>query len=150
MRMPIMDRHEATRRIKSAAQGQPPTIVALTASVFESERAVLAAGCDDFVRKPCREEELVVCLVKHLGVEMRYTEPAPAAHPPLATEITVVWDALPPGWIAQVQSAAIAADLATLSNLFAQIQASQPQLAATLCAHLDAYDYQAITDLLVS
>ena len=59
MRMPVMNGYEATERIKSHFKGQATYIIALTASTFEEERAiVLSAGCDDFVRKPFREEVL--------------------------------------------------------------------------------------------
>ncbi|NER52497.1 MAG: response regulator, partial [Symploca sp. SIO1A3] len=49
---------------------QPTTvIIALTASTFEDERAVvLSAGCDDFVRKPFRQEDIFTKMAQHLGV----------------------------------------------------------------------------------
>ncbi|MBM0745589.1 response regulator (plasmid) [Phormidium sp. CLA17] len=57
MRMPVMDGYEATRYIKAQLQGQATVIIAITASVLDEERAiVLAAGCDDFVRKPVWED----------------------------------------------------------------------------------------------
>ena len=60
MRMPVLDGYAATRLIKDRARppGRTAIIVALTASAFEEDRdAILAAGCDDFVRKPFRENE---------------------------------------------------------------------------------------------
>ena len=73
MRMPVMDGREATRRIKATAQGQATIIIGVSASVLTEQRALmLADGCDDFVRKPFREDEIVGRLVKHLGVRMRY------------------------------------------------------------------------------
>lgn len=45
VRMPIMDGYAATRMIRSLPGGDVVKIVALTASVFEEDRAaVLAAG----------------------------------------------------------------------------------------------------------
>ena len=53
VRMPVMDGLEATRRIRAIEGGRDVKIVALTASVFKEERDnVLAAGMDDFIRKP--------------------------------------------------------------------------------------------------
>jgi two-component system sensor histidine kinase/response regulator len=53
-----------------------PVIIALTASAFEEERSrVLSAGCDDFVRKPFREEVLLEKMAQHLGVRYLYEEP---------------------------------------------------------------------------
>lgn len=75
MRMPVMDGYEATRTIKATTRGQATVIVALTASALEEERSViLSEGCDDYVRKPFREEELFEILVKHLGVRFNYAQ----------------------------------------------------------------------------
>jgi two-component system sensor histidine kinase/response regulator len=73
IRMPGMDGFEATRRIKSSEQGQQTVIIALTASAFEEDRArILAAGCDDFVRKPFRDSDIFEHMAKHLGVQYQY------------------------------------------------------------------------------
>ena len=69
IRMPVMDGLEATRRIKATEAGGRTKIVALTAHALEEERIeILAAGCDDFIRKPYRVTEIFECLRKHLGV----------------------------------------------------------------------------------
>ncbi len=73
MRMPVMDGYEATKYIKSTTKGNATAIIALTASVLEEEKAiVLSAGCDDFVRKPFKEQVLFEILTKHLGVQYIY------------------------------------------------------------------------------
>ena len=44
--------------------------------VDEEQRAVvLSAGCDDFVRKPFREEEIFETMARHLGLKYIYEEP---------------------------------------------------------------------------
>ncbi|MCL1465209.1 hybrid sensor histidine kinase/response regulator [Argonema galeatum] len=76
MRMPVMDGYEATKHIKTHTKGQATAIIALTASVFEEEKAVvLSAGCDDFLRKPFREADIFEVMHKHLGVHYIYDEP---------------------------------------------------------------------------
>ncbi len=66
MRMPVMDGYEATRRIKAAPSGQATVIIALTASAFEEDREqIMLEGCDDFVRKPFRKDEIYDMLAKH-------------------------------------------------------------------------------------
>jgi signal transduction histidine kinase/CheY-like chemotaxis protein len=56
MRMPILNGYDTTQHIKTYLQGQATVIIALTASTLEEEKAVvLAAGCNDFVRKPFPE-----------------------------------------------------------------------------------------------
>jgi signal transduction histidine kinase/DNA-binding response OmpR family regulator len=75
MRMPVMDGYETTRYIKAHLQGQATIIIAITASAFDEEQAlVLSAGCDDFVRKPFREEIVFEKMGQYLGVRYLYEE----------------------------------------------------------------------------
>ena len=68
IRMPLMDGCEATRRIKAADIDNQTTVIALTASAFEEQRQMmLASGCNDFVRKPFRREELLGKIQQHLA-----------------------------------------------------------------------------------
>ncbi len=71
-RMPGIDGLEVTRRIRAAereAGGTRVPILALSASALDHERGeILAAGCDDFVAKPFREETIFAKLREHLGV----------------------------------------------------------------------------------
>ena len=64
--MPNMDGNEAARKIRKLAIKQP-TLVALTASVFEEEKqASLSAGFDDYYNKPLEMNGLEGMLIKHL------------------------------------------------------------------------------------
>lgn len=75
MRMPVMDGYEATRTIKSSGKATSTRIVALTASAFEEERAaILEVGCDDFLRKPFREDLLLGAIGKHLNARYVYED----------------------------------------------------------------------------
>ncbi|MEG3939907.1 MULTISPECIES: ATP-binding protein [unclassified Microcoleus] len=75
MQMPVMNGYEATRQIKSHPLGKETVIVALTASAFEEERkTILAAGCDDFMRKPFEAKILFAIIEKYLGLSYVYDE----------------------------------------------------------------------------
>jgi CheY-like chemotaxis protein len=154
MRMPIMDGYEATRRIKATTKGQATVIIALTATAFEEDRErVLSEGCDDFVRKPFRQDEIYDMLAKHLGVRFVYEEeltlpaaaqPADAAAP-LADVLTpAVLTALPTGWVADLQQATIKADLSLILTLIDQIRGENPALADVLADLARNFEYKKI------
>jgi signal transduction histidine kinase/CheY-like chemotaxis protein len=74
--MPEMSGTEAAQRIRQLQDGRNVKIAAMTAAAFESEREqVLAAGMDDFVRKPYRPREIFDCLARHLQVRFNHPEP---------------------------------------------------------------------------
>ena len=84
IRLPVMDGMEATAKIRTLEGGRDVRIVALSASAFAHEReAVLAAGMDDFLRKPFQSHEIFDCLERHLGVRYSYrqAEPLRPTHP---------------------------------------------------------------------
>lgn len=73
--MPIMNGHEATRRLKADARTKAIPVVALTALAFASDRQeALVAGCDDYLSKPFTRRELLEVLRRHL----QPAEPPPA------------------------------------------------------------------------
>jgi signal transduction histidine kinase len=66
MQMPVMNGFEATRQLRRQSIRIP--IIALTAHAMDEERsACFQAGCDDFISKPLRKDELVALLDKYLN-----------------------------------------------------------------------------------
>jgi CheY-like chemotaxis protein/nitrogen-specific signal transduction histidine kinase len=66
IRMPEMDGLDATRIIKELNSNTP--IIALSAYAFEENiREAKAAGCDDFLAKPFRVEDLIEIIKKYIG-----------------------------------------------------------------------------------
>ena len=66
IRMPEMDGLDATRIIKEVNSNTP--IIALSAYAFEENiREAKAAGCDDFLAKPFRVEDLIEIIKKYIG-----------------------------------------------------------------------------------
>jgi CheY-like chemotaxis protein len=156
MRMPVMDGHQATRRIKATPRGQSTVIIALTATAFEEDREeVLLEGCDDFVRKPFRKDEIYDMLAKHLGVAFLYAEgpapPAPgrpteAAAPAASALSPEALADLPAAWLADLQQATTRADLDLILSLIGQLRGQHPALADALAELAQNYEYKRILD----
>ena len=122
MRMPVMDGRAATRRIKASPNGQATAIIALTASSFEEERAnILAAGCDDFLRKPFQEADLFALMQKHLGVHFVYQED-PATAPPSSVPVDVAaLAALPATLRNTLKQALVRLDTVAIAHALAEV-----------------------------
>jgi signal transduction histidine kinase/ActR/RegA family two-component response regulator len=79
-RLPLKDGLETTRSIRALPGGRNVKIGGVSASVFPSEREeMLAAGLDDFVRKPYAPIEIFECMARHLGVQYRWNNTSAAA-----------------------------------------------------------------------
>ncbi|MCG8363440.1 MAG: ATP-binding protein [Pseudanabaenales cyanobacterium] len=133
-----------------------PVIIALTASVFEEKReAVLAAGCDDFVRKPFRETVIFEKMAQYLGVRYLYKEmepPAAAAAQPSANQQSArltpnSLQEMPKTWIKAMRQAAIQVDSEILIQLIQQIPEPHLFLAEDLRQLVEQFDYDAIIEL---
>jgi CheY-like chemotaxis protein len=133
MRMPVMDGHEATKRIKASAEGQATVIIALTASAFEEDREeILAEGCDDYVRKPFREQEILDILTMHLGVRFVYEGALERHKEPDDVLSLAMLDVLPADWVASLRRAALRADADLVLELAERIREQDAPLAAAL------------------
>ncbi|MBN1873057.1 MAG: response regulator [Anaerolineae bacterium] len=153
MRMPIMDGYEATQHIKSTLQGQATVIIALTASAFEEDRAmILSGGCDDFMRKPFREAEIFEMLTKHLGVRFIYYEDDTSPlRVPISTEDVLTPEAiatLPDEWVTRAYDAAMQAESESLHTLLDQIRGQNIALSDAFADLVTNFRFDVIMDLL--
>ncbi len=154
MRMPVMDGHQATQQIKATARGQATTVIALTASVFEEERAlVLSAGCDDFIKKPYREADIFNTLQKHLGVQYVYraAEAAPTPEKTGAVPDRLTPEdlaGLPEAWLTELQHAAQRNDPDMAEAVINQISDDNPTTAAALATLIENYRFDKLQQLL--
>lgn len=146
MRMPVMDGYEATRIIKDDKDGPKTKIIALTASAFDEERAlVLAAGCDDFMRKPFHEWKLFELMALHLNIEFLY-EPQKESDPVTAVDITELKgkEKISPQLIAELKQAVVQADINRMFVTIEKIGEATPNLAQDLSRWAEEYDYDQI------
>ena len=149
MRMPILDGHQATRQIKASSKGQATVIIALTATAFEEEREkVLLEGCDDFVRKPFREEDIFDMLAKHLGVRYIYEtveDPGGASDLPdarLDDQLSGALAELTASMLVDLRAAIVEADLNRILELIDQIALQNPALAGQLSELARNFEYK--------
>jgi len=150
MRMPIMDGYEATKRIKAHTKGQATAIIALTASTYEEERAVvLSAGCDDFMRKPFREADIFEMMHKHLGVRYVYEEqerqPTDSEQAePLSREGLA---ALPADLLTRLEEAADEGNMLSIDALISESRQHNAAVASQLAALAEDFEYDEILTL---
>ena len=146
MRMPIMDGYEATKRIKSTIKGQATAIIAVTASNFEEERAVvLSVGCDDFLRKPYREADIFDLMNKHLGVRYVYEDEPQEDSADTGCQLTAAdLVALPPELRADLQEAIERLDLEATKGIIDRIGARNEPLARALADLIKNYRFDTL------
>ena len=152
MRMPVMDGYEATKRIKGTLKGQATAVIAITASVWEEEKAViLSAGSDDFVRKPFHTEAIFDIMAKHLGVGYIYQDrELPSDSSKVTGEplnLTDVLAAMSKKWIVKLYQAAIDADSELVFQLFEEIPESRAFELQTLRGWVNKFQFEKILDL---
>ena len=149
-RMPVMDGHEAIRRIRAMVGGQELKIIAVTASAMDDNRQeLMEIGADDFIGKPFRETELFQKIQAHLGVKYLYAEDATAE----AQGETVVLTAeslarCPKDLIHSMREAVITADLDQLLTKIKEVEARDPRIAQALRWLAEGFQYQKLLDLL--
>jgi PAS domain S-box-containing protein len=151
LRMPVMDGYEATRQIRAHPQGREIIILALTASAFEDERPLaIAAGCDDFIRKPFREEELFAKMAHHLGVRYRYESIEPtnisAATPADLTTALLLIDRMPAEWRSQLHQAATQVDAEQILRSIDLIPPEYAPLALAIADLMNHYRFDRIVE----
>ncbi|HEY9858513.1 MAG TPA: response regulator [Candidatus Obscuribacterales bacterium] len=155
IQMPVMNGYEATRQIKQSSLGQKTVIVALTASAFEEQRQdILLAGCDDFVRKPFRKEELLATIKQHLGVQYCYEElPALVNSSSQTTLVNTAVDvaqqiaSMPLNWVSQLHYAAAQCSDRLITELIQEIPTESAALVNTLTELSENFYFDQITAL---
>jgi signal transduction histidine kinase/CheY-like chemotaxis protein len=152
MRMPVLNGIEATRYIKAQSSGNSTKIIALTASSLEEERAaILAVGCDDFMRKPFRTNEIFDALAKHMGVRYVYEEINERPHQPQPLAVSNLQPSdlniMSAQWIAEFHLSAIAGREQRLIELIQQIPDQQSVTVKALNHLLDRLDFDTLVQL---
>ncbi|MDJ1182874.1 ATP-binding protein [Roseofilum casamattae] len=150
IQMPVMNGYEATQHIKATPKGQDTAVIALTASVIEEEKAVvLSAGCDGFMRKPFREEEIFEAMHEHIGVEFIYEE-RQGKILKLTRDILTKENlaTLPEQWQTGLKAALVNGDRKTMKHLVEQVALEHEELGEALEQSIHNFEYEKILAIL--
>ncbi len=152
IRMPVMDGLEAVRRIRATKAGADTKIIALTAHALEEEREpIMAAGCDDLVRKPFREQELFGALARHLRLKFIYEE-APRSESRQETPGLVLrpeqLEGLPAELLRDLRQAVVELDTPRTRALIEQVTERDASLGRALNTLATQLDYEGLLKLL--
>ena len=152
MRMPVMDGYEATRAIKVAGGDPPAKIIAVSAGSLKNEQeAILAAGCDDHIAKPFREEDIHNALEKHLEVRWVYAgdeRPLGGGAAGGVHNWPARCEVLPPGLKEDLKDALLRAHIEAIDSLIARIGETDPRLAVKLQEWSHDFEYETILSLM--
>jgi PAS domain S-box-containing protein len=151
--MPVMDGLEATRRIKADPRGKQTAIVALTASAMDDDqRRVSQSGADDFLAKPCAEDELLEKIRLRLNVEYDYEEIGEANGQPFAGAMALSAERLgrlPLKLVEELRNATLTGNKKLLDKLIVAVRETEYSESAHALQELaDKYEYDALTRLL--
>jgi PAS domain S-box-containing protein len=153
MHMPVMGGLEATRRIKARAGGKETAIVVLTASAMDHDRRmVFESGADDFLAKPCHEDQLLEKIRVLLNIVYDYEEGSaadaqrPGGVPALSAEGL---GQLPLELVEELRDATSSGNKKLLDKLILQVRETEDAGSAHDLQRLaDEYDYDALMRLL--
>jgi signal transduction histidine kinase/CheY-like chemotaxis protein len=147
-RMPVMDGVEATRRIRHLPEGNEVKIIAVTASAFEEQRKeLLAAGMDDYVRKPYQTAEIYNCLSKFLGVKYLYG----ATNEPQKQDVAItpeMLDGIPDELLSELEESLENLDSERIEDAIRRIASKNEALQKKLSYLANNFDYPAIISVL--
>ena len=175
LQMPVMDGCEATMEIRlriqqreeqqatsaqinvSGVESPIPKIIALTASTIEGRRSfALFVGCDDFINKPFRKNDIFDTLHKHLGVNYLYSNSTDFVSAgdrdnlsdSTSNDALAYLPKLPAEWIDNIRQVIRSADFDLIARTIEEIRDAHFEFAEILQGHLDNFDYQKILNLI--
>ena len=107
------------------------------------------AGCDDFVRKPIQEAEILDKMAEHLGVRYRYADGAVEKEGEMDDGAIGCedLDGLPEDWLVRVCHAAKRGESEEVLDLIGQLPPDRDHLASALENMINEYQFSRIVAL---
>ncbi|HEY9647441.1 MAG TPA: PAS domain S-box protein, partial [Chroococcidiopsis sp.] len=159
IRMPGMDGYETTKQIRAMEGENSSIIIALTAQASRSDRTLaLAAGCNDYISKPFRQETLFFKLKEYLGLEYVYAESTPPSlsesfasgpsHNLSPTMDPAILSELSAEWLNALERAAICGNDRAIANLIVQLPPELSPIAEQLMNFARQFQFEHILTMI--
>jgi two-component system, sensor histidine kinase and response regulator len=154
MNMPVMDGYAAMRAIRKLAPDRRTVILAVTASAFDDARdAIFEAGADGWLRKPCREGDVLEEIRRRLGLEFRYAAPPRKSSSSLFAAVrprsgSAPRAPLPPELVTPLREAVRIADYERVMELIAELPPEHAETAEELNRLAESFAYDKIETVL--
>lgn len=145
-RMPVMNGLEATKIIRKLEGGETVKIAVISASVFSEQRAeVIAAGLDDFVKKPFRPEEIFSCMQNHLGIKYVYEIQEKPYNRKRAELITAEeLEGIPNNYLLELEESIVNLDVNEINSIIRKIYDIAPKTGEKLGDFAEMLEYSVI------
>jgi response regulator RpfG family c-di-GMP phosphodiesterase len=155
MRMPVMDGYETTGQIKSTEKGKNIPVIAVSASLFEDEKAkAFSTDIQGYIRKPYRESELFSTIAAVLNIRYIYEEDITAVFDDIfLNNINLVIDEiakLPEKLVSGMLDAVEMADFNLFEDLVKKISPGNENLVRHLLLHAGNFNHEYLQKVLIS
>jgi len=155
LKMTIMDGYQAIHAIReesihysNSTTHRFPIIIAVTAQALTSEcQRAIAAGCDDYLCKPIRLEELSTKIAAYLGLEMMHHETESTIPLPAITLTPESLNIMPQSWILRFRHSANIGSDSQLTELLTEIPSQQVELKQALAQLIYDYEFDQLLQL---
>jgi hypothetical protein len=112
---------------------------------------VLSAGCDDFMRKPFKENMIFEVLTKHLGVKYIYDQSEGLLPDDSLLKVEVLstknFEIMPQSWLRQLSEAALEASTEEVMILIKAIPDTEFFLTQSLSKLVREFEFETILNL---
>jgi hypothetical protein len=120
----------------------------VTASAFkEEQQEILAAGLDDFVRKPFHAREIYDCLARHLDLRFEYRSASEVKTTP-AVLTSEMFSRVPEDLRLSLRDTLQLLDSEKIAEVIKNIENIDVELGNSLNQLCESFDYQTILDAL--
>jgi len=146
-RMPVMNGFAAIKAIRALPGIQQPIIISVTANVSQEEQLqAIAAGSNDFLSKPYRNQELLNQLAKHLHIQFEYAEDQASTAPVTAGSLSLRH--FPGELLEKLHNLVLQLDSDQLEALIPELNTIDPEFTGLVQRALSEFDFSYLLTLI--